>query len=373
MSNEVLEKNRKNKIKVFMKFPLMQSDSQYYKSLLENNPGGISYVTSNNDVGMIVDKDKFENSKKLKKFIRTVFNKTGLPFPSAFYVKDSKKYDLIHCAHCLCLNDKPWVADIEMAFQMWGGVKLTRARKYFVRKLLLSKNCKKIMPWTNKTKEDIIKKFPEVADKIKIVPFAMKAPKIKNKKNKKDVTILFIGRYFFQKGGLHALEAINRVTKKNSNVNAIIVSDVPKNLVKKYSKNKRIKFTGLVPFDKITGDIYPNSDIYLCPGYTDSFGFPFVEAQAFGLPVITVDGYARKEIVEDGKTGFVIDTDREIDYNKHDEEMVEKIVSKILILVKNKKLRKKMGEMGRKEVVSGKFSIKRRNKKLKNIYMEGIK
>jgi len=55
---------------------------------------------------------------------------------------------------------------------------------------------------------------------------------------------------------------------------------------------------------------FPDSAYYkhlVYPGYSDSFGFAFLEAMAFGLPIVTVDGFARREIVEDGKNGFVIE------------------------------------------------------------------
>jgi len=185
--------------------------------------------------------------------------------------------------------------------------------------------------------------------------------------------LLFTGRYFFQKGGLHALEVMDRLTKKYKNVRAIFISDVPKKILDKYSKNKKIEFSGLVSFEKIIKEIYPKSDIYVYPGYTDSLGFTFIEAQACGIPVVTVDGYARKEVVQDGKTGFIIPLKEEIDYNKLDEYIIKKLEEKVSLLIENKKLREKMALEGKKIIKDGKFSIKERNKKLKRIYEEAIK
>jgi len=362
----------KNKIKVYLQYPLFRSDSQYYKSILDNPPKGIFYKTNQKNPRMIAEKGQLNKSKMFKKAIRFFLNKTRIPFPSAFYVKNSKEYDLIHCAHCLCLNNKPWVADFEIIWQMWGGVKLTPLRKFFVKRLILSKNCKKIMPWLESTKKQILEHFPEVENKIELLPYAMPPIKIKKKKSKK-INLLFTGRYFFQKGGLHALEVMDRLTKKYQNVYGIFISDVPKEILDKYSKNKKIKFSGLVSFEKIIKDVYPNSDIYVYPGYTDSLGFTFIEAQACGIPVVTVDGYARKEVVQDGKTGLIIPLKKEIDYNKLDENIIRKLEEKVSLLIENKKLREKMASEGKKIIKDGKFSIKERNKKLKKIYKEALK
>lgn len=360
------------KIKVYLQYPLLKSDSQYYKSMTDYPPKEILFLSKEKNPGMVMDKKQNSKLKKLKKIIRFIFNKTNFPFPSAFYVRNSKKYDLIHCAHCLCLNKKPWVADIEFISQMWGGVELTPLRKYFVKKLILSKNCKKIMPWTEETKKQILKEFPEVESKLELVSYAMPPPKIKKNKSKK-ITLLFTGRYFFQKGGLDSLEVMDRLTKKYKNVHAIFISEIPKKILDKYSKNKKIQFSGLVPFKKIVEDIYPNSDIYIYPGYTDSFGFPFIESQAWGIPVVTTDGYARKEVVQDRKTGFVIPLKKEIDYTKLNEKIIKKLEKKVSLLIKNSKLREKMSQDGMKIVQEGKFSIKERNKRLSKIYSEALK
>jgi len=255
---------------------------------------------------------------------------------------------------------------------MWGAVKLTPLRKYFVKKLLLSKNCKKIMPWTEQTKNEILKAFPEIENKLEILPYGLKISK-RNKVKSKKINLLFTSRYFFQKGGLHALEVMDQLTKKYDNVNARFISEVPEDILKKYSKNKKLKISGLVPFKKIITKIYPQSDIYVYPGYTDSFGFPFLETKSFGIPVVTVDGYARKEVVENGKTGFIIPREGKINYNILDKKIINKLVEKTSLLIENKKLREKMSKNCIEEIKNGKFSIKERNKKLKRIYEEAVK
>ena len=360
------------KLNVYLQYPIFKSDSQYYKSILDNPPSNVNYIPSIQSAGMITSKKEFKKIKILKKIIRFVFNKTHLPFPSAFYVKNSSRYDLIHCAHCLCLNRSPWVADIEHPFQMWGGAELTRLRKYFVKKLLMSKHCKKIMPWTEEAKRDILKDFPEVESKIELLSFAMPMSSYISRKNKNEINLLFIGRYFFQKGGLDAVEALDILTKKYKNVKATFISETPDYVLEKYSKNEKIFFSNLIPFEKIMKDVYPKTDIYICPGYTDSLGFPFVEAQSYGIPVITVDGYSRKEVVLDGETGFVIPSNKNVDYNKINRGIVKNIVDKASLLIEDKKLRNNMSVAGKNAVGTGKFSLEKRNNLLKRIYGEAI-
>lgn len=361
------------KLKVYLQYPLFRSDSQYYKSLIDNSPKNVSYEVSHKNSGIGTSNKKIQLIRRIKLFIRWVLNKTSFPMISSFYVKSAENYDLIHCAHCLCVNKSPWVVDVEFPSQLWGGVKLTSKRKNFVKKLITSKNCKKILAWTNVVKDQILKDFPEVKNKIEVLTYAMPFPKFKKITSGK-INLLFTARYFDGKGGFDAVEVIDQLTKKYNQVYGTVISNVPEEILKKYSKNNKIKFYGLMPYKKIVEEIYPVSDIYIYPGYTDSFGFTFVEAQAFGIPIITVeDGFSRKELVEDGKTGFVLSREGYRSYYHLNPKLVERLVEKTEILIKNSKLRKSFSKNGLKMVRGGKFSLTERNKKLSRIYNESIK
>ena len=63
--------------------------------------------------------------------------------------------------------------------------------------------------------------------------------------------------------------AIDKLTKKYNDVMGIIISDVPKEIFKKYQENKKIKFLGLIPQEKLFNEIYPSSDIFLYPSFSD--------------------------------------------------------------------------------------------------------
>ncbi|MEK6917448.1 MAG: glycosyltransferase family 4 protein [Nanoarchaeota archaeon] len=363
------------KIKVYLQFPWNISDSQYYKSLIENPPEGVEYKNTTSRIGMISSGKKLAWFNFLKRQIRSWTKKFGMVIVNSHLTKTNGDFDLIHCAHCLSKNlDKPWVADFESWWQMWiSGRDSIRGRDK-VLEILKRKECKKILTWTPAAKVEIEKKFPEIKNKLEVVTFAMPFRKIK-KKNKKEKVLLFVSRYFFHKGGLHALEVFDRITKQEKNVRAILVSDVPENIKEKYSLNKKIQIHGLMSSSKIIKEIFPMADIFVYPGYSDTFGFVFVEALSFGLPIVTVEGFSRNFIVKDGETGFIIKKDAEIEIEalgKKEEIIVQRMVEKTLTILKDEKLRRKMSQNCIEEVKNGKFSIKERNSKLKKIYEGAI-
>lgn len=349
-------------MKVYIQYPWAISDSQYYKSLVESPPESVEYINTQKDQGMITNPTKFTILKFFKKYIRRIIEKINLPIPNAHKTRTKEDYNLLHCAHCLSLNKTNWVADFESCWQMWISGRDTKKGCERVLKILMKDNCKKVLAWTNDAKQEIASKFPEIKDKIEVVSFAMYPPKFKKIKHK-GINLLFVGRYFYEKGGLHTLKVFDKLTKKYENVKCLFVSQTPKEILEKYSSNKKIKFYNLMPHQRLMEEIFPKSDILVYPGYSDTFGFIFIEAMSFRIPIVTVDGFARKEIVGEGKTGFVIDKGNSV------RGMIEK-TSK---LIENKKLRERMSRNCIKTVTDGRFSIKERNEKMKKIYEEALR
>jgi glycosyltransferase involved in cell wall biosynthesis len=364
-------------MKIYLQRPWKFADSPYYKYLLESPPKGVDYVGQIQKQGAIEQKWKFSLIHKIKGTIRKFFKMFSIPLPNAHLTRSSEKYDLIHCAHCLSLNKQPWVTDTEWVGQFWIAANFDEhPKRYLVKRILENKNCKKIMAWTKWAADGIIEEFPEIAEKVEIVYPGIPAPEFKKKKSDK-IRMLFVSRRFYFKGGLYALEVMDRITKKYPNTEGIIVSDIPQEVLKKYSKNKRLKFIDLLPQKKLFEEVYPSTDILVYPSFTDTFGFALTEAMAFGIPIVTVGGHSRGEIVDDGKTGFVVNTPKEFDSKDLDRlrfgEVLNELEEKSSILVNDKKLRKSMSLAARKEIKRGKFSFKERDKKLKRIYSDALK
>lgn len=366
--------NKKKAIKVYLQSPWKFPDSPYYKSLIENPPEGVEFLNAEKQKGVITNKNKFLFSNKLKKFIRGTLKKLNLSIPNA-HKSPEGNYDLIHCAHCLSRNkNKPWIADIESIFSFtipWKNSKSTIKR---IKKILQNKNCKKVLPWTTEISNEILRNFPEVKPKIEVVyPAIPEIKNLKKPKNKK-LKIIFIARYFDIKGGLIALEILEKLRKKYE-IEGIAVSPVPENWKRKYSK---LKIYNLMP-QKELFKLMQSSDLFLYPGSIDTFGFSLLEAMAFGLPIITINTKwtkSRKEIIENNKTGFIFDVKEKLSFNEikeKEKKVVEKLIEKVSELIENKKLRERMSKNCMEIIKNGKFSIKERNKKLKRIYEDALR
>ena len=363
-------------MKIFIQYPWKVSDSMYYKSLVKNPPKGIDYISLQKRQGMITNPTIFSILSFCKRHIRELIEKTKLPILNMHKTTYKGNYDLIHCAHNLPKNiDKPWVVDFESKFQLWISGRDTQEGYDKALKSLMSNNCKKVLAWTEYVKQDIISLFPQIKDKVVVVSYAMKQPKIK-KIEHNTINLLFVGRYFKEKGGLHALEVFDKLTKKYDNVECLFVSKTPQKIIEKYSSNTKISFFDLMPHQILLDEIISKTDILVQPGYSDTFGFIFVEAPACGIPVVTVDGFSRKDVINEGKTGFIIDRKKNTDWYPSEDEsekIIEKMIDKTSLLIENSKLREEMGKNGRQLVIDGKFSIRYRNNRLLKVYEEALK
>jgi len=170
--------------------------------------------------------------------------------------------------------------------------------------------------------------------------FLEKSCGIKNGK----LNLLYTGRVSEDKNLDFLLDIYNLITQKEKDVNLIIAGDGPylRSLQKRAKNNNSIYFLGRIPRKKLP-NIYSASDIFLFPSTTDTFGMVVLEAQACGVPAIVSDIGGPKEIIINGKTGFVAK-------NNDLEQWVEKI-EKLKRTIKDENKREALRNLSRNNII----------------------
>lgn len=225
------------------------------------------------------------------------------------------------------------------------------------------RNADKIIIITNQTKK-IIKEIHHLKnERLEVIYVGIDLKTLELEESKEDLrsefkipkrefVILSVGRHVRRKNFQLVINALYEIKKLTPTINIhyYLIGEGPeteslKNLTKKLNLEKIITFLG-------SGDIetrnkfYKLSDLFIMPSITEKndiegFGIVFLEANYYKVPVIGTKTGGIVEAIVDGKTGFLIEQN---DLNE--------LVEKILVLYENESLRKKMGEMGHQRVVN---------------------
>ena len=167
------------------------------------------------------------------------------------------------------------------------------------------------------------------------------------------IQVLFLANLHPKKGPLDVLKAANIIVRKNKNVRFVLAgadssqdfTKLLKLFITNNGLNDYISMPGAV-YGEEKDKLFETSDIFVFPSYyeRETFGIVNIEAMSWGLPVISSTEGAIPEIVQDRITGFIVNP-----------RSPKEIADKIMTLVNNPDLRKKMGMRGR-EVFKAKYT-----------------
>lgn len=169
-------------------------------------------------------------------------------------------------------------------------------------------------------------------EKFKILDYPKKDDKI---------NFLFISRIMKEKGIDYYLETAKYIKEKYKNTEFYILGFCEEEYEKRL---KDLQEQGIIKYEGRQNDIIPYLKISSCvihPSYyPEGMSNVLLEASASGRPIITTNRNGCKEAVDDGKTGFIVET-------KNLEQLKEKV--EMFINMPNEE-RKQMGISARKKM-----------------------
>ncbi len=224
----------------------------------------------------------------------------------------------------------------------------------------LLKHSSIVLPHTNVEKNFLLH-VGGIESTMRILPNTVNT-KLFKPNGKKEKLVLFVSNLITEKGAGVALDIAQRVTKERKDVKFIFKGKpYDKNVVEQIEKvgnNKRIEF---IYEDMSTEDLarlYAKAAVIVLPSKYEAFSKVLAEAQACGTPVVATKVGGIPEVVLDGHTGYLTG------YGDWDE-----MREKVLELIEDPRLAKKMGMAGR-EHVERNFSSEIIVNRLEKIYKE---
>ena len=173
------------------------------------------------------------------------------------------------------------------------------------------------------------------------------------KKDYSNKTILFVGRDFHRKGGSTLIKAFKEVKKHVKNAKLIMVSEPDLNYPSRIHTvfdffginipKSKLNISDLtikshIPYEGLIR-LYEHASVFAMPSIQENFGHVFLEAMAYKTPCIGTTVDAMPEIIENGKTGFLVPPNG-----------YKQLADKLTLLLEDENLMKRMGEEGREKV-----------------------
>jgi glycosyltransferase involved in cell wall biosynthesis len=239
------------------------------------------------------------------------------------------------------------------------------------------KICNKIIVLSNSAKKEIVERYKIPLNKVEVIFNGVDLKRftnlkenscfIREKYNVREKYIVgYIGTFYKWQGVRDLVRSFSYVAKKRDDVKLILVGDGPdfKNiviLIDKLNLKSKIILTGIVPPNEIP--YYLNSiDIFIIsrPNTIENktaIPLKLLEAMAMGIPIVATNVGGISEVINDGMDGILAITDND-----------EKLAEKILMLLNNKSLRKKIGKNAKESVKSFKWECSA--KKIAKIYKQ---
>jgi len=299
----------------------------------------------------------------------------------------------------LILRKEPWVIEIDATWDPIGpSAGHFKTYKGVVERTFASDYCKKVFCACEFSKNTLLSLMDcsKFEQKIDILPRAVHRQEFTKKPgDDQKVKLFFLGSAnlagaFEMRGGKEVLEAFTILTHKYNNLELIIRSDISPEVREHYKECLSLENVRLI--DKVIPlpeleEIYRSADIFLIPAHFADW-LVIMEAMSYALPVVAVDVYAASEYIDDGKTGLLVKSSKEVPYfndgipllnmtpkfqkaiKKIDPVVAAELADKISLLIENKAMREEMGKTGRWEIEHGRFSIETRNKVFKRVFDE---
>jgi glycosyltransferase involved in cell wall biosynthesis len=307
----------------------------------------------------------------------------------------------------------PWVLYLYWPTDLTGyNVRNIYKYRSRIERALASPSCKRIVTWSEHTRKALELNFDcsSFSEKFTVIPLAVPAQEFTKQYHDDRVRLLFVGTptkptgrlarkvgatYYFEfygKGGLEVLEAFDVLSASYPHVELVMRASIPPDVRHKYDKHPRIAFIEEVVPGEVMDGLFKTSDIFVFPSHQVTPTI-FPEVMSYELPIVTKDLSANAEFVRDGVNGLLVRPSAKVPYywkdmlpsvgsplhrayvegiKNADRVVVEELAEKLSLLIEDSRLRRAMGQNGRRTVEQGPYAIKMRNRLLGEVFAEAL-
>src|SRR5215210_4940350 len=221
--------------------------------------------------------------------------------------------DLIHAGERLLWRSPvPYVVDLEHVdlFVLYQRAAFDRPwTRPSLESALLDERLRFLLPWSDMARRSVLEVVSREAavalePKLRTVyPAIRPAADGPHERSGRTLRVLFVGTWFYEKGGPDAALALREV-RRTHDVELDIVTYAPPEWAARLESEPGIRLHAPGGQDLVRR-LYAQADVLLFPSHMDTYGVVVGEAMAHGLPVVAPRHLALTEIIDDGASGLL--------------------------------------------------------------------
>jgi glycosyltransferase involved in cell wall biosynthesis len=276
------------------------------------------------------------------------------------------------------LRDRPIIVTphYHPKWSMWGGSKRKGLRRLYDG--LLAKptmRAQDIVICHTQNEKRLLSEYEIPEDRIRIIPAGVDFSKFEYIPSPEPFReqfeisgrmVLYAGRLASNKGLSYLMDAIPQILSEYNDTTFVFIGEDEgqkthlESRAQELGIRDKIIFTGHLTDERIFLSAFSACDVFVLPSEYEAFGLVLVEAAACEKPTVATRVGGVPEVVEDGKTGLLVD------YGDSTQ-----LASAIIDLLGDEKKRKDMGRAGRERVKEN-FTWPKVVDKLEGVYKEVI-
>ena len=229
----------------------------------------------------------------------------------------------------------------------------------------------RVIAVSRKMRDDILEHFQVDPAKVVVIHNGIDPDKFRRteardvlaRRGVREPYVLFVGRITDQKGIFHLLEA---APKLPSGVQVVLCASAPDTpeiearLKQALPKHPNVLWIGeMVPVSEVV-ELYSHASVFVCPSVYEPFGLINLEAMACETPVVASAVGGIVEVVEDGRTGVLVEPARP-----------DALAAAIRALLEDPARGRAMGHAGRRRV-EAQFSWSQVAQRTREVYADAI-
>lgn len=194
---------------------------------------------------------------------------------------------------------------------------------------------------------------------------AVNLPDISDRKTHHGVSLLFLTRIILEKGIIELIDSFLQLKKNYSDLQLRIVgaktmdTTIVLDYLKEHDKDQLITFIGPVS-DEQKHQEYLMADIFAFPTYVEDQSYAVMEAMSYQLPCVASNVGGVPSLIQDGQNGILCEP-----------KSVESLILHLELLIKDSRLREKLGQNAR-NTIERDFTWNKRSQEILNLYRELI-